>query len=171
MITIINATNRGDNLTRIVGNHYASVLEGLGIPCKQFGLNELPIGIINQDYGTPGPELLSLAQEFIIPVPKLVIISPEYNGSIPGILKLFIDSLKPEHFKNKRAALVGVASGRAGNLRGLDHLTAILHHLGVEVLSKRAYVSHVHKGVTDGVLTDPEAIRSMAAQAEKFIAF
>jgi NAD(P)H-dependent FMN reductase len=84
---------------------------------------------------------------------------------------LFIDSLKPEHFKNKRVALVGVASGRAGNLRGLDHLTAIMHHLGVEVLSKRTYVSHVHKGVTDGVLTDLEAIRSIAAQAEKFLAF
>lgn len=171
MITIINATNRGDNLTRVVGNHYASVLREMGIPCKQFGLNELPISIINQDYGTPGPELLTLAEEFIIPVPRLVIISPEYNGSIPGILKLFIDSLKPEHFRGKRAALVGVASGRAGNLRGLDHLTAILHHLGVEVLSKRAYVSHVHKAVSDGVLTDAEAIRSIAAQAERFMAF
>lgn len=171
MITIINATNRGDNLTRVVGNHYASMLREMGIPCKQFGLNELPISIINQDYGTPGPELLTMAEEFIIPVPRLVIISPEYNGSIPGILKLFIDSLKPEHFRGKRAALVGVASGRAGNLRGLDHLTAILHHLGVEVFSKRAYVSHVHKGVSDGVLTDAEAIRSMAAQAERFMAF
>jgi NAD(P)H-dependent FMN reductase len=171
MITIINATNRIDNRTQVVSQFYYNFLISKGIEARLWSLNHLPISIVNQDYGTPGPELMALASEFIVPADKLVFVTPEYNGSIPGILKLFIDSLKPAYFKNKRAALVGVASGRAGNLRGLDHLTSILHHLGVEVLSKRAYVSHLEKVIADGKLEDAEARQNLENQALRLLEF
>jgi NAD(P)H-dependent FMN reductase len=49
---------------------------------------------------------------------------------VPGSLKLFIDACSvreyKQNFKGKKAALVGIASGRAGNLRGMDHLTGVM---------------------------------------------
>jgi chromate reductase len=38
---------------------------------------------------------------------------------------------------------VGVSTGRAGNLRGMDHLTGILHYLGFHVMPNKLPVSSV----------------------------
>lgn len=78
-----------------------------------------------------------LEDELIIDAHKFIFVVPEYNGSFPGVLKHFVDALsirdRNRIFKNKKAGLIGVSSGRAGNLRGIDHFSTILNYLGVAV--------------------------------------
>ena len=67
---------------------------------------------------------------------------------------------------------MGVASGRAGNLRGLGHLTDVLHHLRIEVFSLQVPLSKI-EGLLDekNELTDESTLQVLKAQATEFLEF
>ncbi len=98
---------------------------------------------------------------------------PEYNGSYPGILKLLIDNSDIKNaWWNKKVLLVGVATGRAGNLRGMEHLTGSLMHIKMMVHHNRLPISLVDKLMDEaGNLTDAGTIKAIEQQLDEFIAF
>ena len=56
----------------------------------------------------------------------LHVVTPEYNGSVPGVLKYFIDMLKfPESFENRPVCFTGLGAGIWGALRPVEQLQAI----------------------------------------------
>lgn len=143
MITVISGTNKKGSLTSQVARNYAHRLETEGEKVKLLLLDEIDFSFISSAMFTSRPEQVSkLQQEYFDAASCFVFVVPEYNGSFPGILKVLMDAfdVKPA-FENKKAALVGVATGRAGNLRGLDHLTGILHHMHVTVLPGNVLIS------------------------------
>ncbi len=130
MTTIICATNRPKNQTRKVVEAYRNVVEKTGDDARVFSMEELPPDFIfNDSFGRRTTPFSALVETHIHPAEKLVIVAPEYNGSYPGIFKAFLDANNPKIWEGKKVALVGVASGRAGNIRGLDHLVQVCHHL------------------------------------------
>ncbi|HET8962781.1 MAG TPA: NAD(P)H-dependent oxidoreductase, partial [Chitinophagales bacterium] len=134
MITVISATNRSHSNTEKIARFYVQLMEKQGVVPKLFSLEQLSPDMEFIDlYGKHSLKFQQLLDEYIIPAEKFVFIVPEYNGSFPGILKLFIDAVHPDLNRGKKSALVGVSAGRAGNLRGLDHLTGVLHYLGIHV--------------------------------------
>ncbi|MEP7264558.1 MAG: NADPH-dependent FMN reductase [Bacteroidota bacterium] len=147
MITLISGTNRKNSLTQQFSSIYFQMLKRKMPDSLFFDLCHLPDSLLNLDpdfYKNRPQELIAIQSEFFIPADKFIFIIPEYNGSYPGILKLLIDVLDPkESFKNKKAALTGIATGRAGNLRGMDHLTAVLNHMNVTVMPYQLPVSKV----------------------------
>src|SRR5690606_17395729 len=89
-----------------------------------------------------------IENEYLIPAEKFVIIMPEYNGSFPGILKLLFDNSDIRQcWWHKKAALVGVADGRGGNLRGIEHMTNILHYLRMNVYYDKIPISRIHEEI------------------------
>lgn len=77
---------------------------------------------------------------------KLIFVVPEYNGSFPGVLKLFLDGLAfPKGIKGKTAALVGISSGPLGTALGLSHLTDILNYLNCNVLAVKPRITSIEK--------------------------
>lgn len=144
MITIISATNRPNSSTLKVAKHYQQLMEQKGEKTQLFSLENLPVDIaFNELYDKRSQAFQQLLDEYISPVQKFVFVVPEYNGSFPGILKLFIDAVHPDLLRRKKVALLGVASGRAGNLRGMEHLTGVFNYLGVFVHPNRLPVSSV----------------------------
>ncbi|MFT6358726.1 MAG: NAD(P)H-dependent FMN reductase [Saprospiraceae bacterium] len=89
-----------------------------------------------------------IRSKYFIPTQKILFITPEYNGSFAGILKYFMDVISTVDFEKtfpqKKAAIIGVAQGRAGNLRGLTHLTSILMHMGMWVMPKNLPISIIN---------------------------
>ena len=173
MITIVNATNRPENLTGKVVDAYSKLLNEEGITNQVFEISDLQKDFIfASSYGQVSDHMHELVTQYFDAAEKVVFVAPEYNGSYPGVLKAFIDAIHPKHFVGKRAALVGVASGRAGNLRGMDHLTDVLHHLGVEVLSNKVPISQLNSLLdADGQLADEETLRILQRQIAKLKAF
>ena len=56
----------------------------------------------------------------------VIFVIPEYNGSFPGILKLFIDYLPhPEALKGVPVGYIGNASGYFGGLRAVEQLQMV----------------------------------------------
>lgn len=120
------------------------------------------------------PVIAEIQAEYILGATKLVFIAPEYNGSFPGTLKTFIDAISvhryPENFSAKPVALIGISSGRAGNLRGLDHLADVLLHMGAHLMSKKLPISLANKLLDEtGQISDPGTVKSITTQAKQLI--
>lgn len=154
MITIVSGTNRSDSYTEAVSRLYHEILNSSGEEVQMLSLRELPGNLLETDlYGKRSPELQAIMDKFIVPVNKFVFVVPEYNGSFPGVLKLFIDAVPPRLWKDKKAAIIGVSSGRAGNLRGQEHLTGIFHYLKMHVHYNKPKLSGI-----EGLMDDQRRI-------------
>ena len=166
MITIISGTNRPESNTEKVARQYARLLETKGVQPRFISL----VGLYVQERTD---DIKSLEQEMLISTGKFIFISPEYNGSIPGVLKSFIDNTDIRKvWPGKKALLTGVSTGRAGNLRGMEHLTGILHYLKVHVYHNKLPISSVDKLMnTSGEITDPPTLAAINTQLDEFLAF
>jgi NAD(P)H-dependent FMN reductase len=173
MYTLICATHRPGNKTLGVLRSYRNIIEKKGISVVELDMSDLPDSFISSDgFGKRTEAVDKLISEKLSQSEKLVIVAPEYNGSFPGIFKTFIDAVDPKIFRGKKAALVGVASGRAGNLRGLDHLTDIMHHLQVEVLSLKVPISKLEEMLDEnGAVANAEILDALNKQAQMLIDF
>lgn len=139
MITIIAASNRGDNNTKKVASEYQRLLTAKNIETSLLALDEVNIFERNASF-------IGMENQFLVPAEKFIIIMPEYHGSYPGILKLMIDNTDvPKVWWGKKVLLTGVSTGRAGNLRGMEHLTGSLLHMKMQVHHNRLPISMVDK--------------------------
>ncbi len=115
MITVLSCTNREHNLTHILAEFYYRSLISSGTEAKLLDFRNIPERMLfdNPVFNDNSVEMKQIAEEYVHQADKFVFIIPEYNGSYPGVLKVFIDGMKPEWFAHKRAAIVGMSTGRA----------------------------------------------------------
>ncbi|SER32506.1 NADPH-dependent FMN reductase [Neolewinella agarilytica] len=178
MITIISGTNRPGSKTLQFATASLELLSEMDEDVQLLDLATIAPQWLHTGMYTPAditPELLDIQKRFVLNVDAFVIIVPEYNGSYPGMMKLFIDAISvneyPSNFKNKAFALIGVASGRAGNLRGIDHLADTIAHMGGWVLPNKLPLSGVEALLNeDGKVTDEATLTSLRSSAEQLIA-
>lgn len=140
MITIIAGTNRPASRARRIANIYASLLDEQGADNQILDLADLPADFTTSAlYDNLGKhEAFNKIVRQAEAADKLVFIVPEYNCSIPGVLKAFIDGLPyPGGIRGKKAALVGLSAGTQGGILALSHLTDILMYLGTTVMPAR----------------------------------
>lgn len=179
MITIVSSTNRPGSYTRRVANFYSQRMSTRNIENHLFSLEQMPDGLLNNhmyehlDTKTYLPEHDKLMDTYFRPAEKFVFIVPEYNGSFPGVLKAFIDASDIKTcFHHKKCCLVGVSDGRAGNLRGMEHLTNIFNHMKMNVLHMKIPFSQVETHMDEeGIVTAPEIVRLMDMQIDLFNSF
>jgi NAD(P)H-dependent FMN reductase len=172
MITIISGTNRKESKSLLLAQKYHNILKNKGIESQIFSMEEFPCDLSVHDiYNYDHPKIKNLVEKYIKPAEKLVFIVPEYNGGVPGILKLFIDAVDPKIFYQKKAGLVGVASGRSGNLRGLDHLAAMLNYLQTEVMAFKLPISRIDTLIQNEEIVDEDTIKSLELHADKMYKF
>ena len=144
MISIIAGTNRKNSETLRVAKYYEKVLKSRGEACQVLNLADLPKDFLfTALYGEQNEVFNQIVEQYIFSVDKMIIATPEYNGSFPGIMKAFIEGWNPRKVPNKWAALVGVASGRQGNSRGMDDLTNVLNYLKINVIPVKPPMSQI----------------------------
>ena len=173
MITIICATNRPESNSLKVSELYEKAVSSNGKTCQILDLMKVEAQWIQDShYGENVPEFEDVVQKHIRDVNKLIFIVPEYNGGFPGYLKFFMDGCDHGDWHGKKTAMVGVATGRAGNLRGVDHLTGILHYLGSEVYSKKVYLSQINLLLPEnGELENEMVANEIDTQIKGFLTF
>jgi chromate reductase len=180
MISIITGTNRRKSEALTFARIYQEEFERqTGEKPQLVNLEHIPGNLWHPDMydsDKQAPEIAQIQDEVMIPAEKLVFVVPEYNGSFPGALKLFLDALSVREykktFKGKKALLVGIASGRAGNLRGLEHLTGIMNHVGTVVFPNKLPISSIEKLLDgSGKLKDENTQKTIQKHVEEFLAF
>lgn len=173
MTTIISSTNRDSSNTLKLANYYHRQLAAKGYESEILSLTELPDDFISTDlYGKRSMAFQSI-QDQITATTKFLFVIPEYNGGFPGILKTFIDACKfPESFYGKKVALVGVSSGKYGNVRGVEHFTGICHYINMHVMPLRLHIPAIDKEFNvSGDLFKEDTIKFANQQIEQFIAY
>lgn len=166
MITIISGSNRGDNNTKKVAFEYQRLLAKKNVAAQIFSLDEINSTLRNDSF-------IQSENQFLVPTEKFIIIMPEYNGSYPGILKLMMDNTDIKKvWWYKKVLLTGVSTGRAGNLRGMEHLTGVLLHMRMQVHYNRLPISIVDKLMDDAdQFTDPVTLAAINIQLDEFLNF
>jgi NAD(P)H-dependent FMN reductase len=172
-ITIISATNRVDSNTEKVATYYKSALKSKGVDVELFSLKDLPESVLHSDmYGKRSEDFQKIIDTYVDKQSKFIFISPEYNGSFAGVLKVFLDAVPPRIWTENKACLVGVSTGRAGNLRGMEHLTNILNYLKINVYHNKLPISRVDTLLdAQGNLMDADTLKVIDIQLEGFLKF
>jgi chromate reductase, NAD(P)H dehydrogenase (quinone) len=166
MYTIISGTNRAGSNTLKVSKQIQEIFEAKGITTNLLSLQGLNTLDRNE-------ALLEIETTILFPTTKYVVVTPEYNGGIPGVFKALLDnSAIDKAWWHKKAMLVGVSTGRAGNGRGLDFLTNIFNYLKMQVLPNKIPLSSIHLLLKeDERIADEGTLKALTAQVEEFIAF
>ena len=173
---VLCGTNRPGANTRKVSNHILELLKAplnktsLG-SAKMIDLGEFSADIYSPEAYATKPAWFQKYQDLILSAKGMIIVTPEYNGSFPGVLKYFIDMLKfPESLVGLPVAFVGVGAGQFGALRSVEQLMQILTYRNAHIFGPKLYVPRVHELIApDGSLGEQE--ERLKALVESFVEF
>jgi chromate reductase len=173
VITLISGTNRPGSNTRKVTGAIEGIYRELGVPTRVLDLQELPSELfLPEAYAHPPAAFAPFAQA-VLEASGLVVVTPEYNGSFPGVLKVFIDHLKfPESFEGRPVAFVGLAAGVWGAIRSVEQLQAIFGYRNAHVFPRRVFMPGVGRAFdAQGGFASTELEKRLREQAEEYLKF
>jgi len=172
-ILIISGTNRPDSnalkVARVLEAHYHRA----GATTDLLNLEHLPAEVFDPAiYKVKPPAMVDL-QRRVLAAAGLHVVTPEYNGSFPGVLKYFIDLLKyPESFEHRPVAYVGESAGLWGGLRSVEQLQMVFGYRHAHSYPVRVFIPGVNKLFDgDGRLTDAELDRRLGQQVAGFLEY
>lgn len=173
MILIISGTNRPVSNTRKVARRVEAIYEALAVELQVLDLTELPPEIFSPTSYAEKPESFKRFSDAILTSDGVVIVTPEYNGGIPGILKYFIDMLPfPESFERRPVCFVGLAAGIWGALRPVEQLQAIFGYRNAFIFPERVFMPGVGKLLdASGQFTNGDIPKRLHQQAVAFVEF
>jgi NAD(P)H-dependent FMN reductase len=153
---VISGTDRADSnslkISKYIQTLYKETGEEIGLIDLREIRGELSTG---PHYGKDQPESLQAEIDKVVKSDGLIVVCPEYNGSMPGILKYYIDHLKfPDAFEYRPVAFVGLG-GMFGGMRPVEHLQQIFGYRNAFIYPQRVFLMNIFKVVKDGALIDP----------------
>ena len=173
MMTLLVGTNRPDSNTRKVARHVEQIYAELKIPLRVLDLAQMPAEIFSPSSYGEKPKSFQPFSDGVLQATGLHVVTPEYNGGLPGVLKYFIDMLKfPESFERRPVCFTGLAAGIWGALRPVEQLQAIFGYRNAYIFPERVFLPGIGRLLDDnGQLTDAELLGRLKKQAEGFTAF
>ena len=173
MMTLLVGTNRPGSNSRKVASVVEESYRRLGVPLAVVDLARLPLEIFLPTAYGEKPASFAPFTEGILNATGLHVVTPEYNGSVPGVLKYFIDMLKfPESFEGRPVCFTGLAAGMWGALRPVEQLQAIFGYRNAHIFPERVFIPRVNDHLdAAGRLKDAELQARLDAQVEGFVSF
>ena len=157
---ILAASNRRGSLNHRLGELAVRAVQKTGADAELYSLSDFPCpfydGDLEKEEGLPQGALQFGSA--LKDVDAFLILSPEYNASIPGELKNLIDwtsRIRPQPFNGRQAMLMSASPSMVGGNRGLWSLRIPLEHLGARVYPDMFSLAQAHKAFReDGSLSD-----------------
>ncbi|MEV8519625.1 NAD(P)H-dependent oxidoreductase [Dyella marensis] len=124
---------------------------------KDFSFEHVPIAglpLYNQDFDGDYPAACRQLKQSVEAADALLFVTPEYNRSIPGVLKNAIDiASRPwgtNSFAGKPGAAIGASIGATGSALSQQHLRNVLTYVDVPVLAQPEVFIAFKDGLIDG---------------------
>jgi len=171
-IVVIPGTNRRGSYSLKLAKIIEADLLARSCTVDLLELALTPEFLADDVYKAPHPSVTALVTRFL-KADGVYFIVPEYNGSYPGILKLFIDQLPyPENFDQRPCAFIGLAAGQFQSLRAVEHLQGVTGYRHAYNYPVRVFIGDVKKSISpEGAITEPKLAERLMAQAEGFVRF
>jgi chromate reductase len=172
-IVLLSGTNRPGANTRKIVAHLDAIYRALGQPVQILDLADLPPEIFSPASYAEKPASFKPFSDAILASCGVHVVTPEYNGGLPGVLKYFIDMLKfPESFERRPVCFTGLAAGMWGALRPVEQLQAIFAYRNAHIYPERVFMPSINDHLTsEGRLANDEWLGRLRAQAEGFVKF
>jgi NAD(P)H-dependent FMN reductase len=158
-VLVFGASLRADSMNRKLAALAAHVAEESGATVDRASMADFDVpsfdGDIEKAHGIPKG-----AEEFkrrLLASDAFIISSPEYNGSMPGMLKNLIDwasRYRPQPFDGKHGLLLSASPSLGGGNRGLWALRMPLEHLGARMHPDMFSLAQAHKALVGGDIAD-----------------
>jgi chromate reductase, NAD(P)H dehydrogenase (quinone) len=124
------------------------------------GLKAIPPYDEDDDVGD-GPEAVARLREAIAGADAVLFATPEYNASIPGVLKNAVDwasrPLATSSLRNKPVAVIGASMGMFGAVWAQAELRNVLSTAGARVVEVELAVGHAHEHLDEAGHPDDPA--------------
>lgn len=174
-VLVLSGSSRTGSVNTRLASLVARLVTGAGAVADLATLGDFPMppydGDVEADEGPPKGALA--LRERIEAAQALVIASPEYNASVPGVVKNAVDwvsRVRPQPFKDKQSLLVSASPSMVGGNRGLWALRVPLEHLGARVYPDMFSLAMAHQAFgEDGALTDPGLGERLTATIGSFL--
>lgn len=169
---IISGTNRPNSKTAEVCKILQSLYKEQGeqveiIDLAKVGLTEVD----GAHYSANQPVSMQDAIKKVTAADGIIVVVPEYNGSMPGALKYFIDHWKyPDTFEFRPICLVGLG-GRFGALRAVEHLQGVFGYRNGFIYPERVFLTDVSKTLINGEIQNPLVLSLLKNQTKNFSRF
>ena len=159
-VLVFGASLRAESLNRTLAALAARVAEENGATVDRASMRDFDVpwydGDVEKSQGIPkGAEEL---QRRLLDCDAFIVSSPEYNGSMPGVLKNLIDwtsRFRPQPFDGKQGLLMSASPSMNGGNRGLWALRMPFEHLGARIYPDMFSLAQAHKGLVNGDIADP----------------
>ena len=159
-ILVLSASLRKASLNTMLAKLAAEVVEKNGGKVDLANMSNFDCPSFNQDLEVNGfhPTGAEELNRRILANDAFIIASPEYNGSMPGLLKNTIDwvsRFRPQPFNERHALLMSASPSMGGGNRALWTLRMPFEHLGARVFPDMFSLATAHKAFTpEGKIAD-----------------
>lgn len=173
-VAVIVGSLRKESINRKLALAIAR-LAPAGWQFDSLAIDELPL--YNQDHDAAMPAQAAQFKQRVEAADALLFATPEYNRSIPGVLKNALDvGSRPygkNSFANKPAGVVGASVGAVGTAAAQQHLRNILAYLDVPTLGQPEVFIHFTEGLIGdhGEISRPETEAFLQAWVGRYVAW
>jgi chromate reductase len=154
-VLVITGSARQDSHTRRLGAQLVAGTPGAALAPR---LTALPY--FDQDLEATPPAAVAALRDQVAAADTVVFVTPEYNGTVPGLLANAIDWLsrpydgQPSVLRGKPVVTVAASPGGVGGVRALIALRTVLGNAGAELLDAQLSVAEVHVRLDESTFAD-----------------
>lgn len=168
-IVAISGTSRPNNYTSRALAVVVDKLREQGADVTVLDARELTLNF-------PGHPLTEDAQRVADTVRSahgVVLATPEYHGTFASMTKLILENMGfPSALQDKPMALLGIAQGRIGAIKSLEHLRSACAHMGAIVVPATVSVAGIQNAFAkDGTLSDAGVRAALEGAATSLLQF
>jgi len=175
-VLVFAGSTRTDSYNKQLSSEVAQIAKEMGAKVTLIDLKEFPMPLYDADLEAKDgmPKNAKRLRDLMIANNAIVIVSPEYNGSIPAVLKNAIDwasrsetgGSSREAFKGKQFVIMSASPGKLGGARGLVHLRAVIENIGGEVMLDQVTVPNAY---VEGALQTPAVKKELQKALKQVI--
>jgi chromate reductase len=173
-IAVIIGSIRNDSINRKLAIALAA-LAPQEFSFEHVRIDDLPL--YNQDHDSNPSEQVKRLKAHISGSQGLLFVTPEYNRSIPGVLKNAIDHASRPYgqsvWTGKPGAVIGTSGGAIGTALAQQHLRNILAYLDVPTMGQPEAFVQFKEGLLDerGHIAAPDTRKFLQGWMDKYVAW
>jgi chromate reductase len=148
-------------------------IAGDRVEFRRIRIDDQPL--YNQDFDNDYPQVCKRLKDDINSCEAVLFVTPEYNRSVPGVLKNAIDIASRPYghsaFSGKPGAVIGTSAGAMSTALAQQHLRNICVFLDVPLLQQPEAFVRYKEGLfaEDGGVTDDSVAKFLGSFVDKYL--